>query len=51
LVGLGESKIYHDSAVFYKNWGFYLECVWLWRISGWQSQVVMWLTLWLVLLF
>ena len=35
---LGEPKIYHDSGVFYKNWGFYLEGVWLWRISGGYSQ-------------
>ena len=26
--GLGEPNIYHDSVVFYKKWGFYLETVW-----------------------
>jgi len=31
---LGEPNIYHDSGVFYKNVGIYLEGVWLWRISG-----------------
>ena len=25
--GLGEPNIYHDSVVFYKYWGFYLEGV------------------------
>ena len=23
-----------EFGVFYKNWGFYLEGIWLWRISG-----------------
>ena len=32
--GLGKPKLYHDSRVFYKNRGFYLEGVWLWRIGG-----------------
>jgi len=35
---LGEPNIYHDSGVFYKKWGFYLEGVWLWRISGGYLQ-------------
>jgi len=25
----------------YRMWGFYLECVWLWRISGGYSQEMM----------
>jgi len=36
---------------FYKNEGFYLEGVWLWRISGGQSQEMMWMTVLLVLVF
>ena len=27
--------------LFYKNWGFHLEGVWLWRISGGYSQEMM----------
>ena len=27
--------------LFYKNWGFYLEGVWLWRISGGCSKEMM----------
>jgi len=34
-----------------QEWGFYLEGVWLWRISGGYSQEMMWLTLWWVLVF
>ena len=25
ISGLGEPNIYHDSGVFYKTWGFYLD--------------------------
>jgi len=25
--------------IFLQEWGFYLEVVWLWRISGEQSQI------------
>ena len=31
---------------FYKKWGFYLDGVWLWRISGGYSQEMVWLTRW-----
>ena len=31
--GLGEPKIYHDSGVFYKNWGS------LWRVSDCEELV------------
>jgi len=27
--------------LFYKKWGFYLDGVWLWRISGGYSQGIM----------
>jgi len=37
--------------MFYNNVGFYLEIVWLWRISGGCSHGVMWLTLWWVLVY
>ena len=30
---------------YYKKWGFYLEGVWLWRISRVQSEEIMWMTL------
>ena len=42
---LGEPYIYHDSGVFYKHWGFYLESVWLWRISGNYPQEMVGLVL------
>jgi len=45
LVGLGEPNIYHDSWVFYKKMGFYLEGVWLWRISG-GGQLHNWVCDW-----
>ena len=35
--------------LFYKNWGFYLEGVWLWRISGGCSKEMMgpcWIYIW-----
>jgi len=32
--------------LFYKNWGFYLEGAWLWRISGGYSQEIMWVVMW-----
>ena len=31
--------------LFYKNVGFYLEVVWLWRISGGFSQEMMWVVI------
>jgi len=34
LVGLGEPKIYHDSAVFSRIGYFTWSVVWLWRIRG-----------------
>ena len=39
--GLGKLKLYHDLGVFYKNRGYNLEGVWLWRISGGYSQEMM----------
>ena len=42
---LGEPNIYHDSGVYYKYAGFYLEGVWLWRISWGYSQEMMGLVL------
>jgi len=48
---LGEPNTYHDLGMFYKNWGFYLEGVWLWWIIGSYSQEMMWLTLRLVFVF
>ena len=41
LVGLGEPKIYHDSAVFSRIGYFTWSVVWLWRISGGYSQEMM----------
>ena len=38
------SQIVPESRGFYKYWEFYLECVWLWRISGGYSQGTVWLT-------
>jgi len=47
IIGLGEPNIYHDLGIFYKNRRFYLEGVWLWRISGvpsglWLSRGLVW---------
>jgi len=45
--GLGEPKLYQNLVCFtrmwgfYKNVGFYLEGVWLWRISGGYSLEMM----------
>ena len=36
---LGEPNIYHDSGVFYKYVGFYLEGVSLYRVSGGYTGV------------
>jgi len=30
-------QLVNSFVVFYKNWGFYLNGVWLWRISGGYS--------------
>jgi len=34
MVSLGEPYIYQNLGCFTSVWGFYLEGVWLWRISG-----------------
>ena len=34
ISGSEEPNIYHDLGCFTRMWGFYLEGVWLWRISG-----------------
>jgi len=33
-IDIAEPRIYHHLGCFTRIWGFYLECVWLWRISG-----------------
>ena len=45
LFGFRRIQYITSIGLFYKNRGFYLEVVWLWRISGGFSQEVMWLTL------
>jgi len=33
--------MYHNFVIFTRIWGFYLEGVWPWRISGGCSQEMM----------
>ena len=40
LVGFRRSQIVPKFWGFYKNWGFYLEGVWLWRVSGDYSHEI-----------
>jgi len=49
--GYRRTKYIPEYGGFYKNRGFYLEGVWLCRISGGYSQEMMWLTLRLVFVF
>jgi len=35
---LGAPKVYQNLGCFTRMWGFYLDGVWLWRISGGYSQ-------------
>jgi len=39
--GLVEPNLYHNLGEFTRMCGFYLEGVWLWRISGGYSQRMM----------
>jgi len=36
-IDIAEPKIYHHLVFFTRIWWFYLDGVWLWRISGWAK--------------